>query len=247
MRRLITYFIRKRNRAFTWNTTLNFFDLMEFSAYQFGNILRGLKILLYLRKSRMMLRGKEVSIIGLSHLHWGAYLKLGDRVYINAMSSEGIHLGTKVGIGAYSRLVASGDIGNPGKGITIGDHVGIGEFAYLGGAGGLIIGDHTIAGQYLSCHPENHIYNDPLVPVRLQGVTRKGIKIGSNCWIGSKVTILDGVTVGNNCIIAAGAVVNKSFPDNCIIGGVPAKKIRDIDTAEAIQFLSGYTSIASAI
>jgi acetyltransferase-like isoleucine patch superfamily enzyme len=63
-------------------------------------------------------------------------------------------------------------------------------------------------------------------PIRLQGVTRKGIRIGNNCWIGSKVTILDGVTIGDGCILAAGTVVTKSFPANSIIGGVPAKIIK---------------------
>jgi acetyltransferase-like isoleucine patch superfamily enzyme len=57
-------------------------------------------------------------------------------------------------------------------------------------------------------------------------VNRKGIKIGKNCWIGSKVSILDGVQLGNGCIVAAGAVVTKSFPDNSIIGGVPAKLLK---------------------
>jgi acetyltransferase-like isoleucine patch superfamily enzyme len=96
----------------------------------------------------------------------------------------------------------------------------------LGGAGGLEIGDECIIGQYLSCHPENHVSGDLEVAIRHQGVTRKGIKIGPNCWIGSKVTILDGVEIGKGCIIAAGAVVTKSFPSNSVIGGVPAKLLK---------------------
>ena len=52
------------------------------------------------------------------------------------------------------------------------------------------------------------------------------LKVGCNCWIGAKVTILDGARVGNGCIIAAGAVVRGEFPDNVIIGGVPAKIIK---------------------
>lgn len=49
-----------------------------------------------------------------------------------------------------------------------------------------------------------------------------GVKIGNNCWIGAKAIILDGTKIGNGCIIAAGSVVRGEFPDNVIIGGVPA-------------------------
>ena len=126
----------------------------------------------------------------------------------------------------FSKIVVSTSLNNLGDKIKIGDNVGIGEYAYLGGAGGLEIGDECIVGEYLSCHPENHIHSNLFVSIRYQGVTRKGIKIGKNCWIGSKVTILDGVVLGNGCILAAGAVITKSFPDNCILGGVPAKLIK---------------------
>ncbi len=226
MQSLIEFFIRKRNGAFRWNNSLPASALTSFAWQQSMNLLRGLKVLVMFRKPKMMLRGRNVSINGFVCLNWGHYLKLGDNVYIDAFGEDGISIGEKVHIGAYSRLIVSGSIMNPGKGIKIGNHVGIGEFAYLGGGGGLEIGDHCIAGQYMSCHPENHIIEDSATPIRLQGVTRKGIKIGNNCWIGSKVTFLDGAVVGNNCVVAAGAVVNKKFPDNCIIGGVPAKILK---------------------
>jgi len=58
------------------------------------------------------------------------------------------------------------------------------------------------------------------------GIGEYAYQIGCNCWIGSKVTILDGVTIGDNCVIAAGAVVTKSMPANSVIGGVPAKILR---------------------
>lgn len=67
---------------------------------------------------------------------------------------------------------------------------------------------------------------DPDVPIREQGVTRQGIDIGSDCWIGAKVTILDGVSLGRGCVIAAGSVVTRSFPEHAIIGGVPAKLLK---------------------
>lgn len=57
----------------------------------------------------------------------------------------------------------------------------------------------------------------------------KPVMIGNDVWIGGNVTILPGVTIGNNVVIAAGAVVTKSIPDNSLVGGVPAKVIREIE------------------
>ena len=88
------------------------------------------------------------------------------------------------------------------------------------------IGDDTIFGNYVSLHSENHNYQDKNIPIRLQGVTRKGIKIGRDCWIGSKATILDGSVIGDGCIVAAGAVVRGVIPPYSIVGGVPAKIIK---------------------
>lgn len=56
----------------------------------------------------------------------------------------------------------------------------------------------------------------------------KPIRIGNDVWIGGNVTVLPGVTIGNNVVIAAGAVVTKDVPDNCLYGGVPARKIKDL-------------------
>lgn len=60
------------------------------------------------------------------------------------------------------------------------------------------------------------------------GIARPVI-IGNDVWIVGNVTILPGVKIGNNVVVAAGAVVTKDVPDNCVIGGVPARKIKDIE------------------
>lgn len=156
----------------------------------------------------------------------GGLVRLGSHSRVDCTSRDGIELGRNFKLGAFSRVIASGTLSDLGKGIVIGDNVGIGEFAYLGGAGGLRIGSDVIVGQYFSTHPENHVFSDPEVPIREQGVTREGIQIGSDCWIGAKVTILDGVTLGHGCVVAAGSVVNSTFPDYSIIGGVPARVLK---------------------
>jgi len=229
MKTLIENVIKLRNPTFQFDKGLNTFALLQFCLIQLGNLIRGCKLLLLLKNPKGALLGTDVHFFNPTKIHFGKFLKLGKNVSVSALSTEGVFFGNNVGIGDYSKIIVSTSLNNLGKFIKIGNNVGIGEFAYLGGAGGLEIGDDCIVGQYFSCHPENHNYQDLSLPIRLQGVERKGIKIGANCWIGSKVSILDGVVLGNGCIIGAGAVVTKSFPDNSIIGGVPAKLIKNRD------------------
>lgn len=226
MKRLIQSVIRRRNPDFSFDPALGNVALCSFIWAQCWGLLRGLKLLFLLKNPRMALLGKGVSFFNTPKISFGRFLKLGNNMHISALGRMGVMMGDNVSIGAFSRVVVSTSFNHLGEYIKIGNNVGMGEYAYLGGAGGLEIGDECIIGQYFSCHPENHIANKLDLAIRHQGVTRKGIKIGKNCWIGSKVTILDGVEIGNGCIIAAGAVVNQSFPANSIIGGVPAKILK---------------------
>lgn len=226
MKRLAEYIIQKRNPAFRFDKLLSNQAFISFSWKQCWGLLRGLKLLFYFKTPKMANLGKRVSLTNSSQIRFGRFLKLGHDVHLSALGSKGIVIGHNVGIGAFSQVVVATSLNQLGNHIVIGNNVGIGEFAYLGGAGGLRIGDECIVGQYFSCHPENHITADLSTSIRNQGVSRKGIEIGKNCWIGSKVTILDGVKIGDGCVIAAGAVVNSSFPDDSVIGGVPAKLLK---------------------
>lgn len=89
------------------------------------------------------------------------------------------------------------------------------------------IGDYVMIGPNTLITTVNH----PLTPKgrREHLGIGKPVTIGNDVWIGGNVTILPGVTIGNNVVIAAGAVVTKDVPDNCVVGGVPAKKIKDIE------------------
>ncbi|MBW4645979.1 MAG: acyltransferase [Goleter apudmare HA4340-LM2] len=75
-------------------------------------------------------------------------------------------------------------------------------------------------------YANNHNFADPTIPMSKQGVSRKGIVIEDDCWLGHGVTVLDGVTIGKGSVIGAGAVVNKDIPPFSVAVGIPARVIK---------------------
>lgn len=228
MKNIVEKIIQQRNGSFQLDSAVTNRVLFSLILEKGNYFIRGLRRFLHLKNPKMLMLGRRVKFFYPSNMVFGKWVKIEDNVYLNALGKGKLRVGNNVGIGANSRVIISTSFNNIGSHIKIGDNVGIGEFAYLGGGGGLEIGNNCIIGQYLSCHPENHNFENPEQLIREQGVTRKGIKIGNNCWIGAKVTVLDGVTIGDNCVIAAGAIITKSMPPNSVIGGVPAKVIKTI-------------------
>lgn len=98
-------------------------------------------------------------------------------------------------------------------------------FSILYGHGGLQIGEDVLIGPQTTVVPVNHIFEKRDVPVKNQGFSKEGIKIGDDTWIGNGCTILDGVNLGEGSVVAAGSVVTKSFPAYSVIAGVPAEKV----------------------
>ncbi len=227
IRSIVLYIGRKKNPQFTIDSNVSSTLLFWFIIQKSIALLRGFRIITALKKPQFLFLGRGVRLQGLAHIRFGKMVQIGDHVLLSGFGKKGMHIGDHVWVGSHSSLKVSFSFNEQGDHIYIGKNVGIGEFAHLGGAGGLSIGDDCIIGPYLSCHPENHNFDDIKKKIREQGVTRKGISVGKNCWIGAKVTILDGVTIGDNCVIAAGAVVNKDMPANSVIGGVPARVIRN--------------------
>ena len=171
--------------------------------------------------------GRKVVIEYGYQLSAGPNLILEDLVQISALSEKGISLGRNVTIGKSAILVCTGVIANRGVGIEIGDYSAVGAHSFLGGQGGVRLGQNVIMGPGVRIFSENHNYGDLGIPIRLQGENRKGVLVEDDCWVGSGVTILDGVTVGTGSLIAAGSVVTKDVPPFSIAAGVPAKVIGD--------------------
>lgn len=190
-------------------------------------VLRGLWHKLLFKESKgIVFIGKRVKIRNHKKIKLKGSATIEDGCHINALSKGGITIGGNFSIGRNSIIECTGVIRELGEELIIGDNVGIAANTFIAMRGKLEIGDNTIFGPGVSIHCENHNFSDLETPIRLQGATRKGVKIGKDCWIGSKAVILDGVTIGDHVIVAAGAVVTKDVPDYAIVGGVPAKVIK---------------------
>lgn len=157
----------------------------------------------------------------------GKTLTLGDNVEINALSKNGVKIGNNVTILKNSIIECTGVIRELGEGIEIGDNVGISQSCFIQVRGNVKIGSYVIMGPGVSIFSENHNANNTDEYIMNQGATRKGVTIEDGVWLGAKCTILDGVTIGRHAIVAAGSVVTKDVPAYGIVGGIPAKLIKN--------------------
>jgi len=116
--------------------------------------------------------------------------------------------------------------------VTIGDYTRIGIHCTV--IGPVCIGSHVNLAQGITVTALNHNFGDAARRIDEQGVSTKPVVIGDDVWIGANAVILPGVTIGNHCVIAAGAVVTKDVPDYTLAGGVPAKIIKDLSPTKPV-------------
>jgi len=112
-----------------------------------------------------------------------------------------------------------------GSRLKVGKNSQIGKNSFLTGA--ITIGNDVLMGPDVIMMSRSHEYKSVEIPIIFQGETEeREIKIGNGVWVGTRVIILPGVEIGDHSIVAAGAIVTKSFPSYSIIGGNPAKLIK---------------------
>lgn len=190
------------------------------------NLIRGLRYSIFGNACFPFLKGSNVKILFSSKFKAGKGCYLGDFSLFNCLSKQGVVLGDNVTIreGAWVQLTS--DLSHPGEFIEVGSNTYIGPKVSLGAAAPIKIGERCQIGGNVTFIAENHQFQ-PGLDISQQGVTREGIYIGDDCWLGNNVTILDGVTLGKGCVVGAGSVVTKSFASNAIIVGNPARLLRE--------------------
>jgi acetyltransferase-like isoleucine patch superfamily enzyme len=148
------------------------------------------------------------------------YMAASAKIQIN---TDDCVLGGRVRI-STGVIISDGVIIAPyGGSIEIGASAYIGPYCVLYGHGDLTIGQNTAIGTHTIIIPANHGFKQPDRPLHVQPLTKEGITIGEDVWIGAGCKILDGVHIGNSAVIGAGSVVTKDIDAYSIAFGVPAR------------------------
>ena len=171
--------------------------------------------------------GKNVAIRYPKNLHLGNQVIIEDGAEINCLASNGMHLGDRVSIGKYAIVRPSNIYGGPiGEGLVMGNNSNIGPYNYIGCSGKITIGDNVMLAPRVSIYAENHVFDNPNITIKAQGVSKMEVVIEDDCWIAANAVILAGVTIGKGSVVAAGSVVNEDVPAFSVVAGVPARVIK---------------------
>ena len=129
-------------------------------------------------------------------------------------------------LGRHSVVESFCCINNAVGDVVIGDHTRIGIHNTI--IGPVTIGSHVNLAQGITVTALNHNFSDTTKRIDEQGISTKPVNIGDDVWIGANAVVLPGVTIGRHVVVAAGAVVTCDVPDNVVVGGVPAKIIKQL-------------------
>ncbi|MEV6106484.1 acyltransferase [Streptomyces sp. NPDC051940] len=161
--------------------------------------------------------------------HFGEGTRIGFPVGC-LFNTEWISLGSRTLVGEHVSLTAGmapcQDLGDRPPLLWIGDACVIGRGSHIVAHESVRIGGHVYVAPYVYITDQNHGYTALEEPIGLQIPANRPVVVGDGCWIGTGVIILPGTRLGRNVAVAGGAVVRGTFPDHCVIGGVPARVLR---------------------
>jgi acetyltransferase-like isoleucine patch superfamily enzyme len=175
------------------------------------------------RVGRGVVFGSNVVLRHPHKIFIGNDVVIDDNVVLDAKGrgNRGIVIGDGVFIGRNSILNCKN--GN----ITLGNGSLVGFNCILQAGREIRVGDNVLIAAFSYLVGGRHGFEQTDVPIRLQQVTSRGIEIGDNTWLGGRVTVMDGTRIGRECVIGAGAVVNKDIADWRVAVGLPAREVKD--------------------
>jgi acetyltransferase-like isoleucine patch superfamily enzyme len=168
---------------------------------------------LYARLALRRLRhGKRLAVDGIAFIGPGCAIQIGE--------TGRLKLGRWSWIGHGCKLRAHEGLISIGAKTVIGQECTISAFQHVSIGRECVIADRAMFIDF------DHGMVEVERPIRLQGIYKRDVRVGNNVWIGYGACILRGVTIGDNAVVGANAVVTKDVPDNAVVGGVPARLIR---------------------
>jgi acetyltransferase-like isoleucine patch superfamily enzyme len=171
------------------------------------------------RVSGLFFLGRATRLLSPGQLTVGKHCYIGDFSYLDCHSSGGVQLGDRVTLREFAWLQLTSNPDRPGGRVQIGSGTYIGPRVYLGAGADIVIGSGCQIGGNVSLIAEEHDH----AGAGVDAVTRLGIVVGDRTWIGNNAVVLDGVRIGADAVIAAGAVVTHDVPDAHLAVGVPAR------------------------
>lgn len=225
---ILNKIIHKLGRSgYSIDNSISILNMFIILSNKLQELIRGVFVrLLFKKTTGLLFIGKRTNIKHCNQIRAGRTLFIGDNVLINALSKTGIAFGNNVSIHNNTIIDCTGGIRSIGEGLIIGNNVGFSPYCFIQVRGAVVIGNNVIFGPGVKLFSESHNFDNPEKFINEQGETRKGVIIEDGVWVGSDVTILDGVTIGKNAVIAAKSLVNKDVASFSIVAGIPAKVIK---------------------
>jgi acetyltransferase-like isoleucine patch superfamily enzyme len=151
----------------------------------------------------------------------GRRVRLGRGVYINVVKGGHLEIGDDVHVDSHAQLTAEGEL-------MIGANTYVGSGTIIAASGSMTIGRDVLIAAYCTIRDQDHRVDQFERPYRLQGLTHSPVRIGNNVWVGTKATVLRGVSIGEGAVIGANAVVTSDVEANWLSAGVPAKPVKKV-------------------
>lgn len=217
----------KRDAAFDIDEAVSDGALVGYSLRRALMAARGLALVVRTRRwVYPVFVGRGVVVTDAGNLRLSPGVTIGDYCRLDCLGRAGIILGPGTTLRRGVHIEVTSNLKRLAFGCKLGARVGVSEGSFIGAKGPVSIGDDTDIGPGCKIIAENHSFDDVARPIREQPLSRRGIAVGRDCWLGANVVVLDGCSVGDGAVVAAGSVVTDEVAPDMIVAGVPAAPLR---------------------